>query len=473
MGKEIRANYDQHYLMPPSLEEWVGVDHPARFIRDFVDVLDLEGLGFRIPEALDGRPPYASDLLLKVWLYGYMNRIRSSRKLEMACREHLSCIWLTGAHYPDHNTLWRFWAGNRRALREVFRQAVFVAVKADLVGLVLHAVDGTKIAANVSQGNLWRKPGLIRLLAELDSSIDEVMKQVDQAESTELGDYRLPDGIQDIRRRRDKIRESLAELEKAGCDYLHPHDLDARLMKQGDQKSGIAFNAQVMVDQKSGLVVAQEVINKGNDNAMLVSMAEATRSNLGTAAEETVADAGYYAPGQLAEAEQKGLHIMVSMFEDKDKRWGKGEFQKSNFTYDEKADIYICPLGRKLRYEGTRRDRYHRFCLRVYRCAGGVDCPCRSECSRVKQGRIIERGEHEWAVERQRAKQKDPAKRKLLRKRKAIVEHVFGQIKEHQAFRRFSVRGLENVRTQWALVCTAFNLNKLYRQWLAGTLILT
>ena len=136
MRKLIRADYSRTYLLPPSIEDWVSADHPARFIRDFVDVLDLEELGFRMPEALDGRPPYASDLLLGVWLYGYMNKIRSSRKLEAACREHMSCIWLTGANYPDHNTLWRFWAANRKALREVFRQAVSVACKADLVSCV-------------------------------------------------------------------------------------------------------------------------------------------------------------------------------------------------------------------------------------------------------------------------------------------------------------------------------------------------
>jgi len=471
MGKEIRANYDQLFLMPPSLEEWVASDHPARFIRDFVDALDLEGLGFRVPEALEGRPPYACDLLLKVWLYGYMNRVRSSRKLETACREHMSCIWLTGANYPDHNTLWRFWAGNKKALREVFRQAVYVACKADLLGLVLHAVDGTRIAADVSQKGFWSKKRLIELLAQLDASIDEAMKQVEQAESAEQGDYRLPEDIQDVLKRREKIKEALAELKRADRDYLHLHDFDARLMKSADV-SNWAFNAQVVVDQKSGLVVAQDVVTDGSDNAMLVPMVEAARRNLGVAAEETVADAGYYAPGQLAAAEDKGLPVVVAMFEAKDRRWSKGEFKKSNFVYEEKTDTYICPLGKRLRYEKTRRDRYNRYWLRIYRCSEGGDCPSRWECSCTKQGRQIDRGEYEGAVERQQAKQKDAAKRELLRKRKAIVEHVFGQIKEHQAFRRFSVRGLENVRTQWALMCAAFNLRKLYRQWASGTLVI-
>lgn len=472
MGKQIRADYSQTYLLPPSIEDWVPLDHPARFIRDFVESLNLGSMGFNLPEAVDGRPPYSADLLLKIWLYGYMNRLRSSRKLEAACLENMSLIWLTGAHYPDHNTIWRFWAVNKKALREVFRQAVFVAVKANLVGLVLHAVDGTKIAADVSRAKLWRRKELSKLLVELDASIDEAMNQVEQAESDEQGDYRLPENIQDAGERRQKIKEALVELEKINQDYLHPHDSDARMMKKADGK-GMAFNAQIVVDEQSGLIVAEEVVNEQGDNGQLVPMVKAAEGNLGATAEETVADAGYYAAGQLAEAEQKALPVIVSMFEEKDRRWGKGELQKSNFIYDQRTDVYICPLGKKLRYEKTKRDRYNRYWLRVYRCLSQDDCPRRWECSRVKRGRVIERGEYEWAVEHQQVKQRDATKRELLRKRKAIVELVFAQIKEHQGFRRFSIRGLENVKTQWAMMCATFNLRKLYKLWVAGALVLT
>jgi len=472
MGKQIRADYSRIYLLPPSIEDWVPQDHPARFIRDFVDSLDLHSMGFNLPKAEDGRPPYSADMLLKIWLYGYMNRIRSSRKLEAACLESMSLIWLTGAHYPDHNTIWRFWAVNKRALREAFRQAVYVAVKADLVGLVLHAVDGTKMAADVSREKLWDKKALRKLLVELDASIDEAMNQVEQAESDEQGEYRLPEAIQDAMERRDKIKEALAELEKINCDYSHPHDRDARMMKSSNGKR-MSFNAQIVVDDQSGLIVAEEIVNEPGDNGQLVPMVKAVKDNIGATAEETVADAGYYAPGQLAEAEQDNLSVLVSMFEEKDKRWGKGKLRKSNFVYDKKADVYICPLGEKLQYERTRRDRYNRYWLRIYRCSGRDNCSRRWQCSRAKQGRQIDRGEYEWAVERQQLKQRDAVKRELLRKRKAIVELVFGQIKEHQSFRRFSVRGFENVRTQWALMCAAFNLRKLYKFWAAGAPILT
>ena len=217
MSYEIRADYEERFLFPPDLEDWVGADHPARFIREFVDVLDLKELGFKVRTAEEGRPNYAADLLLKVWLYGYLMRIRSSRQLERACRENVGVIWLTGKNEPDHNTLWRFFRENRGALRNVFKQVVRVAAKTELIGLVLHAVDGTKIAAKASLRSGQHKADLEKALRMLDESIEETMKRVETAEAEEQGEYRLPEELCEKDQLRERIKAVPLVIESAIC----------------------------------------------------------------------------------------------------------------------------------------------------------------------------------------------------------------------------------------------------------------
>jgi len=465
----IRADYNQMYLLPPRLDDWVPRDHPARFLRDFVDTLDLEALGFRIPPCETGRPAYACDLLLKVWLCGYFNGIRSTRSLEAACYEQISFIWLTGQNYPDHNTLWRFWRDNREALREVFRQSVLVACRSNLVGFILHAVDGTKIAAQVSNRSAWHEKDLKKSLKELDESIEEVMKQVETAEATETGEYRLPEGLQDAKRRRQEIKKALDELSASGEDHLHPKDPEARMIKCNE---GIkfAYNAQIAVDEKSGLVIAQDVTSEGSDAEELLPMIEQVKANTGEVAKETVADGGYYSPGELKKIQDRDIEVTVSLLGQIS---GDGKkFHKANFRYDETKDVFVCPLGQELSYQSTRISRRKKYQIRVYRCKGFRTCPQARECGSDKRGRCIEKGEYYEAVMRQMEKQKGEGKRRTLEKRKTIVELPFGHIKEHMGFRRWTVRGSNNVRTQWSLVCTALNLRKLFRRTLEGSFAL-
>jgi transposase len=471
MSYEKRADYEAQWLFPPSLEDLLGKEHAARFIREMVDALKLEELGFRQRVAEEGRPNYASDLLLKVWLYGYFHKIRATRGLERACMDQIGLLWLTGLRTPDHNTLWRFWRDNRTAIRKVLKAALEVAAKAELVGLVLHAVDGTKIETAAAKRGAWHREDVEKLLANIDNVIEDVMKDTESAEAENGVEYRLPEQLHDRQELQGMIQERLREMDQQSRDQVMPPDADSRMMKLADGRKRFGYNAQVVVDEKSGLIVAQDVVQDESDNYQLTPMLEQVADNLGQVADETVGDGGYKAPSELARAEQRHHPVLVNLGKPTD---GDEDYSAARFVYNEADDHGVCPRGEILPFWRKKsKDRAHATTVRIYRCRSYADCPARWQCSNSKNGRTIEIGPHHQAVLRQRIKQQDPAKSALLKKRGQIVERIFGWIKQDLEFRRWTVRGLDNVRTQWALICTAVNLRVIYQHWLKGRLPLT
>jgi len=467
MSRDIEADYHQTFMFPPSLEDWVPSDHPARFIREFVDSLDLESLGFRVRPSDEGRPAYSNSLLLKVWVYGYLNRIRSSRGLERACREHISLIWLTGNHYPDHNTLWRFLKENRSSFKGVFRSCVRVAVEAKLVELVLHAVDGTKVLSACSGRTGFHRKDLERRLKGLDEWLESRVCESEADGGDEGGSYSLPEDVRDRESLRGRIRDALKRLDVVDRDHFHPLEEESRVMKCGEGFR-FAYNSQAVVDSKSGLIVGGEVVNAENDSHMLTAMIGEAKETVGGAAEDTLADGGYLSGEELSRSEDLSYGVLVNMGED------SGEdkpFHSSRFSYDEESGRVLCPLGKELRFERKKGSRWGDYEVAVYRCKSYRDCPRRGECSKDKRGRMIEIGPYHGAVSRQREKQKMPEKSDLLKKRMGIIERVFGHIKEVFGFRRFSLRGLSGARVQWSLICTAYNLSRLYLLWRGGRLV--
>lgn len=251
--KIIEADYAERYLLPPSIEEWVGTNHPARLIREMVEQIDLGVLGIRDQMPTEGRPPYANALLLRVWLYGYWKRVRSSRKLEEACREDIGFIWLCGRNAPDHNTLWRFFHANRPALRELFKQTVRTALKMDLVGLVLQAVDGTKIQALCSGWERWRVEDVARLEQELNAVIQALEKQIEStADRDPTVASSLPKELESKQALRQRVRAALDSAQKEDRGHVHVHEPEARRMDcEGRNRFG--YNAQAVVDRKKKL----------------------------------------------------------------------------------------------------------------------------------------------------------------------------------------------------------------------------
>ena len=460
MRRDYEAQYEQTLLLPPSLEDWVGVDHPARFVRDLVEQLDLPGLGLHTRKSEMGAPCYSRELLLKVWLYGFFEHITTPRQLEKACRNHIGFIWLTAQNYPDHNTLWRFWRDNRDGIKRLFRQTVEVAAKLGLIGLVLHAVDGTRIQSAASADKALYKNKLEKLLAKVEQSIEQYTQAVEAAgqQDAKQVDCSLPERLHKAQQRKQEIKEALKTLEMHDAEHFHPGDPDSEIMPC-DRGLRWGYNAQALADEQSGLIVAADVVNQANDKQCLAPMLQQALETIGQVAQTTVADAGYNSESQIGQAAAIG-QVLVS---EHGQEQSKGRYSSQNFDYDAHKDCYICPEGQELHFCGIDKTREHP--RRRYRCRCYKQCPKRELCSEAKGGRSIKRTEFALAVDEHRTRRDLPDSREKLKKRRAIIEHVFGYVKHVLKFRQWTVKGLENVKTQWAMICTSWNLKRMFNQW--------
>ena len=465
MGRE------QMWMLPPTLDELVPMDHPARFVAEFVDALDRDGwagLGVEIEGEVLGAPAYHPRALLSVWLYGFMTGVRSCRKLEAACRDQIPYLWLTGWQHPDHNTLWRFYKGHRQAMRKLFERTVRTAVALELVDLAVQAVDGTKVVANASVNRSYDAEGLSGLLKRLEKAIADLEAQNEAVE--DVSAVHLPEKLADKEVLREQVKQAMADL---GSQQRHKRinltDVDARLMK-GRQGIVAGYNAQAMVsamkteERASGmLVTAVDVVDQANDNALLVPMVGQSEETTGTKVPMTLADAGYFAASHVAECVRRDQQVVVP---EARQRFLEDPYHKDRFTYDEHSDSLTCPQSQTLHF--VRIQHTNGVPLRLYRASGAVcqACPAFRVCTKAKEiGRSLAIGPHDAVLRRHRAWMSTSAAKEAYGLRKQLVEPVFGIIKEQLGARRFLLRGLANVAAEWTMLATAFNLRALCRAW--------
>jgi len=461
MSYQRGIDRSQTDLLPACLEDYVRADSPVRFIEAFVEGLDLKTLGFQRSEpAALGRPPYDPADLLKLYLYGYLNRIRSSRRLEGETKRNLELMWLLKKLSPDFKTIADFRKDNRSCFKGVFKQFNLLCRKLELFGAELVAIDGSKFKALNNPKRHYSAKQLQELVAKIEERIEEYLKQLDTQDSEAEGVAQRPTrkGLEEklcaLRERKGKYDEWLADMGSSGTQEISLTDADSR----GQKRVGVGYNVQVAVDAKHDLIVEPEVVQAANDLGQLSAMAQAARQELQVESIKVVADAGYHEAVQLEGCEKAGIETYLPAPGTTRGRSKSGQsvYPKDKFSYDPARDVYRCPAGQELPrgnqciVKGKTKHYYYNWKA----CQG---CALRSQCTTGSYRRLA-RVANEAVVERQA--QRAALNPKLLAQRKTIVEHVFGTLRNwgHDCF---LTRGLAAVRAEFSLSALTYNLRRV------------
>ena len=472
---------EQASFLPPRVEDYVDRNNPVRAIETYVEALDVEALGFCHPGwggGGAGQPPYHPADLLKLYLYGYLNRIRSSRRLEREARRNLELIWLLDGLTPGYRTIANFRKDNWAPLKAANRDFVLLVRELDLVGGERVAIDGAFFHGDASKGSIKTRNKLAERLAALDRDIeaygaalaandavgDTAQAAAGQARAgVAAGGDDVAQKVAALMDKRAQVKADLARLDASGETQLSRTDADARLLsKRGQTVAG--YNVQIAVDDKHKLIVASEVVNDGNDTGQLHTMAKAAKEELGAETLTALADTGYYNGNALKACEEDGITAYVPQAKRTARLEAQGRMSHEEFVYDADQDAYRCPAGLLLTpSDGRKTNTGGRIEIRYTSRKADCDaCALRSRCLSAKTPtRTVYRWEHEAVLERHRARMKDAAA--LMRRRAELAEHPFGTLKCRAGYRHFLVRGLNKVRGEWSLMALCYNLQLLPR----------
>ena len=460
MNHQRGLDRSQTLLFPERLEDYIAAENTVRFLDAFVASLDLHTLCFAKARCADtGRPPYDPAALLKLYLYGYLHRIRSSRLLEAECRRNVEVIWLLGKLTPDFKTIADFRKDNLKPLRAVNRQFTLLCRKLELFGGELLAIDGSKFAAVNARDQNFNAARLEDLIGRADARLGEYLKELDRADAAEpasaaMNKTELAAKIAALQEKQDWHKELLAQLDEEQ-KQISVTDPDTRKMPTAHGMM-VGYNAQMAVDAKHKLIAADDVTNEVTDFKQLANVALEARANLELKQADVVADAGYYNAAEVSRCVEAGLPPLIPKA-DTSANTARGLYGKSRFRYDETKDVYVCPAGAELTHRFNTYELGRE--LRYYRASGCKGCALKKQCTRNKTNRTITREENEGLMEAMAARMKaQPWKFKL---RKTLAEHPFGTIKRWFGYTHFLLKGLVKVRTEWSLTTLAYNLKRV------------
>jgi transposase len=453
----------QSTLFPECLEDWIHEDNAVRVIDIFVDELDLGELGFDgvDPEAT-GRPSYHPAVMLKLYIYGYLNRVQSSRRLEHEAGRNVEVMWLTGRLAPDHKTIADFRKDNGRAIRQVCARFVALCRAIGLLTEASVAIDGSKFKAVNNRDKNFTRAKMDRRMAQIEESVARYLQQLDTADRQEPSEalktkvIRLKEKIAKLKEEMQRLRAIEARMLATPDQQVSLTDPDSRSMATSGRGSGVVgYNVQIAVDIEHHLIITHEVTNVGNDRSQLSSVGKEAKAALGVENLDAVADRGYFNSEEILACEQGNITVTLPKPMTSNAK-AQGRFGKQDFRYVVEEDVYICPAGERLAYHYTNEE--HGLVLHRYWTNACQSCALRHCCTTAKERRIT-RWEHEDILEAvQRRLDEHPEK---MRQRRETAEHPFGTIKARMGATHFLMKTLPRVATEMALHVLAYNLTRV------------
>lgn len=449
-------------LLPECLEDFVADDNPVRVVEVFVEQLDLGSLGFkRVDAAVTGRPGYHPSVLLKLYIYGYLNRIQSTRRLEREAQRNIELMWLTGRLAPDFKTIADFRRDNGVAIRQVCRQFITLCRKLDLFSQSIIAIDGSKFKAVNSRDRNFTSGKLKARMAQVEESIDRYLAAIETADRTQVDvvedrTQRLAEKIAKLKAQMQDLKAMEQRLAEAPDGQVSLTDADARSMATSGHGTGVVgYNVQTAVDHKHHLIVAHEVTNVGNDRRALSPMADQAREATGIGALTVIADRGYFNGEEILACEEAGITAFVPKPLTSNSK-ADGRFGKQDFIYIADKNEYRCPAGESLKYRYTNLEGG--LTTHAYWTSNCKQCSLKAQCTSLSFRRV-RRWEHEGVI--------DAMKRRLdrqpdtMRTRRQTVEHPFGTIKHWMGSTHFLTKTIPRVSTEMSLHVLAYNLKRV------------